>query len=76
MIALSTQFPDALFELSGKGEEFGDFWVAYFCEGRSQFCHGEIVYEEPDMKTLVGADADDTDVKVDDTQIDSLLEAV
>lgn len=77
MTALSAKFPNALFELSGTGEEFGDIWVEYFCDGRSQHCDAEIVYEEPDMEALVGIDdSRDTDTKVDDSQLDTFLEAV
>ena len=43
---LSREFPDILFEVSGDGEESDDFWMAYFLNGKMQFCPGTIVYDE------------------------------
>lgn len=76
MIALSAKFPDAFFELSGDGENSDDFWIEYFCGGRSQHCSGSIVYEEPDMAALVGGDDFEGEIKVDDSQIENLLKCV
>ena len=47
MIEVSKEFPNAVFELSGQGEEFGDVWKEYFSSGNSEFCRGEIIYEKP-----------------------------
>ena len=43
---LSKEFPDILFEVSGDGEESEDFWIAYFLNGKMQFCPGRIVYDD------------------------------
>lgn len=46
MVEFSRRFPEVLFTLFGEGEESGDFWVAYFRNGKKQLCRGEIVYPE------------------------------
>jgi hypothetical protein len=52
MKALSKEFPDALFELSGEGEESGDIWNAYFKNGKWQRCPAKIVFEPYNEKAL------------------------
>lgn len=47
MKTISEFFPNAVFELSGEGEEFGDFWREYFKDGKTEYCCGEIIYETP-----------------------------
>lgn len=47
MDEISKKFPNAVFELSGEGEEYGDYWHEYFKNGRHECCRGEIVYETP-----------------------------
>ena len=76
MIALSAKFPDILFELNGDGEESEDFWIEYFCGGRHQYCPGKIVYEEPDMDSLIGKDDFEDEISVDDSELESLLDCV
>lgn len=44
---ISKQFPNAVFELSGEGDEYGDIWREYFKNGKHEYCRGEIVYETP-----------------------------
>lgn len=36
MTELSILFPDVVFELNGKGEEFEDIWKQYFKSGKTQ----------------------------------------
>ena len=52
MIKLSERFPDALFELSGKGEEYDDIWREYYHNGACQHCQGRIVFDEMDPAIL------------------------
>ena len=47
MVMLSEKFSNVYFELSGDGEDFGDFWKEYYHDGECEFCRGEIVYEQP-----------------------------
>jgi len=47
MIEISKKFPDAIFQLSGEGEEWGDLWRRYFANGIVEYCDGQIVYETP-----------------------------
>ena len=44
MLLLSKRFPEVMLTLGGIGEEFGDIWEAYFCDGRVQVCKADIVY--------------------------------
>lgn len=62
MVAISKQFPEFLFTLHGKGQDSDDLWNAYFCDGRTQKCMAEIVYENPDMNYLLNNDAGKTEV--------------
>lgn len=52
MICLSLKFPDVLFTLSGDGDDSDDKWIAYFHDGKEQFCRGETVYPEYDPDLL------------------------
>ncbi|MBO1582684.1 hypothetical protein [Bacillus sp. XF8] len=52
MSAISRLYPDVIFELSGKGEEAGDLWKAYFKNGKIQRCPAEITYDEYDENKL------------------------
>ena len=49
----SKKHPDALFMLSGEGEESGDIWKRYFRNGKSQLCEAKIVFEDYDENKLV-----------------------
>lgn len=52
MVAVSRDFPDTLFELSGEGEESGDIWKKYFLNGKVQVAKAKIIFEEFDVKKL------------------------
>lgn len=44
---ISAKIPDAVFQISGNGEDEGDFWKEYYCNGDYEFCKGEITYAKP-----------------------------
>lgn len=44
MKALSSEFPEVLFTLEGRGEEWDDAWVKYFLGGKMQVCYAEITF--------------------------------
>jgi len=46
MKELSMMYPEELFRLSGKGEEYDDFWIEYYKKGKVQVCKGTIEYEK------------------------------
>lgn len=48
----SKKYPTALFTLSGKGEDAGDIWKAYFINGKAQIAKARIVIDEFDPKKL------------------------
>lgn len=49
MIELSKEFPDQIFCLEGRGEEFPDFWIHYYHNGKMKTSVGQIVYESVDL---------------------------
>ncbi len=50
--AFSKEHPEAVFQLSGIGEEQPDMWIKYFCDGRMQVCKAIITYEDFDYEKL------------------------
>lgn len=52
MCILSKRFPEILFCLHGNGENNDDLWVAYFFEGKCQYCPAVITYEDFDPSKL------------------------
>ena len=52
MEAFSKKHPEALFELSGDGEESTDIWKQYWRNGKVQHCQGVIVYDEYDESKM------------------------
>ena len=47
MLEISRQFPDVTFVLYGEGENQGDMWKEYFCDGTAELCTAEIVFKKP-----------------------------
>lgn len=45
MKAFSSRHPDKVFVTSGKGEESGDLWKAYFKNGKMQYEKAKISYK-------------------------------
>ena len=52
LTAFSKKHPEALFKLSGEGEESGDMWAQYFKNGKSQRCQAIVTFEEYDETKL------------------------
>ena len=44
LTAFSKKHPEALFMLSGRGEETGDAWHEYYRNGKVQVCQAKLVY--------------------------------
>lgn len=47
MKKVSLSFPNVVFTLIGRGEEYDDIWKCIFYKGKSFYCPGKIVYDEP-----------------------------
>lgn len=47
MEKVSLSFPNVVFTLMGRGEEYDDLWKCIFYKGRSFYSQGKIVYDEP-----------------------------
>lgn len=55
---LSRDFPNVLFVLEGSGEESGDVWKAWYRNGKTARVKATLVFEEPDLDTLLPLDLD------------------
>lgn len=57
MLVISKQFPECVITLHGEGEESGDIWRKYFCNGELQTAKAELVYEpcilQPNPKIVI-----------------------
>lgn len=51
--AMSLRFPGVVFKLHGEGEETGDMWDAYYCDGLCQICRAKFVFPEFDPNKLM-----------------------
>ena len=49
MKKVSLSFPNVVFTLMGRGEEYDDLWKCYFYKGRSFYSPAKIIYDEPPM---------------------------
>ena len=52
LVAFSRKHPEALFMLSGEGEENGDAWREYYRDGKMQLCKAKLVYPEFNKELL------------------------
>ena len=52
MRAFSKKHPEALFRVSGEGEESGDIWAEYYRAGKMQACKAKIVIPEFNAELL------------------------
>jgi len=52
MLRISKKFPHAVFTLDGDGEETGDVWRKYYCNGKVQDAKAKMVYEPFDFNKL------------------------
>lgn len=52
MFKVSEKYPNAIFKLSGQGEDAEDIWVKYFKDGKMQTCKAKITFEEYDESKL------------------------
>lgn len=52
MTKVSKRFPDILFTLTGRGENHGDLWIAYFRNGKGYKTFAQIVFPEFDKNKL------------------------
>ena len=50
--SFSLLHPEALFKLSGEGEESGDIWHEYYQNGKIQTCKAQIVFADFDKALL------------------------
>lgn len=47
MKRVSFSFPNVVFILTGRGEEYDDLWRGFFYKGRSFYSPAKIIYDEP-----------------------------
>lgn len=52
MTELSKQFPNAVFQLDGVGEEFPDIWTGVWKNGKKRIEGAEIVYPKIEIEDL------------------------
>ena len=45
--SFSMRYPNAVFEVTGRGEESGDIWRAYIKNGRSELQKARFVFDDP-----------------------------
>lgn len=49
MKRVSFSFPNVVFTLMGRGEEYDDLWKCVFYKGKSFYSPARIIYDEPPM---------------------------
>ena len=49
MKKVSLSFPNVVFSLMGRGEEYDDLWKCVFYKGKSFYSPAKIIYDEPPM---------------------------
>jgi len=50
--SFSKEHPQALFKLSGEGEDASDIWIEYYRAGKMQRCNAKITFDEFDCDEL------------------------
>lgn len=51
-IKLSKMFPKNILQVHGDGEGSDDRWIAYFMDGKTQHCPGEMTYPSLDLNLI------------------------
>lgn len=57
MIELSKKHPNILFQLDGEGEESGDIWRSYYCNGEVEFAKAVLTFPSINFEKMFAENA-------------------